>query len=266
MKNMVVTSSGSPEQFGAPKPDDNIFAAGLTQSQNYLALVAEGRIQPRPWIERADGRTVYFADGASEALDAIIFGTGFKLSLPFLGNTIAAILGLDADHIELHDHTLHPDLDGLYFIGLYPLVGPYFPVLELQARWLAYLWAGLRPMPSVEAMKQGVATAQARRGGPQEAPMHVLADLFARNTRVEPDPAAWPALERALWFGPLSPASFRLTGPDAEVEAPTSTADAARAFNAIATSDHGGGGGKAEGRVSIARRKRRMTAPIQQRA
>ena len=233
MKNMVVSNCGSPEQFGAPKPDDNIFVAGLTQSQNYLALVAEGRIHPRPWIERVDGGTIRFADGASEAFDAIILGTGFKLSLPFLSEAIAASLELDDAHIGLHDHTLHPDLDGLAFIGLYPLIGPYLPVLELQARWLAYLWAGVRPMPSVDAMKQGVAMTQARRGGPQEIPMHVLADLFAGNAGVKPDPAAWPALERALWFGPLSPASFRLTGPDAEVDAPGRTADAARAFGAI---------------------------------
>jgi thioredoxin reductase len=233
MKNMVVASSGTPEQFGAPKPDDNIFVAGLTQSQNYLALVAEGRIRPRGWIERIDGRTVHFADGASEAVDAIILGTGFKLSLPILSEAIAATLALDSHHLDLHDRTLHPDLDGLAFIGLYPLIGPYLPVLELQARWLAYLWAGLCPMPSADAMKQGVAMAQARRGGPQEIPMHVLADLFAGNAGVEPDPAAWPALERALWFGPLSPASFRLTGPDAEIDAPGRTADAARAFGAI---------------------------------
>ena len=233
MKQMVVGSSGSPEQFGAPKPNDNIFAAGVTQSQNYLALVAEGRIQPRPWIERVDGRTVRFADGASEAVDAIILGTGFKLSLPFLSDAIAATLGLDVHHIDLHDHTLHPDLDGLAFLGFYSQVGPYFPVLELQARWLAYVWAGLRPAPSVEAMRQGVAMAQARRGGPQEAPMHVFADLFARNAGVEPNPGEWPTLERALWFGPLSPASFRLTGPDAEADAPARTAAAASAFNAI---------------------------------
>jgi cation diffusion facilitator CzcD-associated flavoprotein CzcO len=233
MKHMVVTSSGNPEQFGAPRPDDNIFAAGLTQSQNYLALVAEGRIHPRPWIERIDGRTAHFADGAQEALDAIVLATGFKLSLPFLSDAIGATLGLDIHHIDLHDHTLHPDLDGLAFLGLYAQVGPYFPVLELQARWLAYLWAGLRPAPSLEAMKQGVAIAQARRGGPQEAPMHVLADLFARNAGVEPDPAAWPELQRALWFGPLSPASYRLSGPDAEADAPARTAEAASAFGAI---------------------------------
>jgi len=233
MKQMVVKSCGSPEQFGAPKPDDNIFAAGLTQSQNYLALVAEGRIQPRPWIEAIDGQTVRFVDQSTDDFDAVIFGSGFKLALPFVSETIAASLGFDGYHLDLHDYTLHPDLDGLGFIGLYPLVGPYLPTLELQARWLAYMWVGLRPAPSIETMREGVSTARARRDGPRDVPMHALATLFAAHAGVEPRPAAWPALERALWFGPLSPASFRLIGPDAEPDAPKRTIEAARSFNAI---------------------------------
>ena len=233
MKQMVLENCGNPEQFGAPKPDDNIFAAGLTQSQNYLALVAEGRIEPQPWIEAVDGQTVHFADGSSGVFDAIILGTGFRLTLPFVSETIAASLGLDGYHIDLYDHTLHPDLDGLGFIGLYPLVGPYFPVLELQARWLAYVWAGLRPMPSTETMQEGASAARARRSGPRDVPMHALATLFAVHAGVEPRPEAWPALERALWFGPLSPVSFRLTGPDAEPDASARAIAAARSFNAI---------------------------------
>ena len=155
------------------------------------------------------------------------------LALPFVSETIAASLGFDGYHLDLHDYTLHPDLDGLGFIGLYPLVGPYLPTLELQARWLAYMWAGLRPAPTVETMREGVSTARARRDGPRDVPMHALATLFAAHAGVEPRPAAWPALERALWFGPLSPASFRLIGPDAEPDAPMRTIEAARSFNAI---------------------------------
>ena len=78
MKQMILQSCGSPEQFGAPKPDDNVFAAGLTQSQNYLALVAEGRIRSRPWLEVVDGQTVHFADRSSEAFDAVILGNRFQ--------------------------------------------------------------------------------------------------------------------------------------------------------------------------------------------
>src|ERR1700721_1296506 len=100
MKQMVLENCGSPEQFGAPKPDDNIFAAGLTQSQNYLALVAEGRIRSRPWLEAVDGQTVRFADQSSEVFDTVILGTGFKLTLPFVSKTIAATLGLDDYHVD----------------------------------------------------------------------------------------------------------------------------------------------------------------------
>jgi dimethylaniline monooxygenase (N-oxide forming) len=237
MKAMVLGHCGSPEQFGATKPDDNIFAAGLTQSQYYLALVAEGRIQPRPWIDAIDGRSVRFADGAEADIDTIILGTGFELSLPFLSAAISDILCVDGSHIDLCDHTLHPDLDGLAFIGTYQLIGPTFPVFELQARWLTYMWAGVSPVPSGETMRRGVAAAKARRSGPPDVPMHVLATLFATNAGVEPDPAAWPELERALWFGPLSPISFRLSGPDALADAPARAADAARAFGAITSAE-----------------------------
>ena len=88
-------------------------------------------------------------------------------------------------------------------------------------------------MPSVETMQEGVSAARARRSGPRDVPMHALATLFAAHAGVEPRPEAWPALERALWFGPLSPASFRLTGPDAEPDALTRAMMAARSFNAI---------------------------------
>jgi hypothetical protein len=63
--------------------------------------------------------------------------------------------------------------------------------------------------------------------------MHAMALLFARHAGVEPDPARWPGLERALLFGPLSPASFRLQGPDSLPDAARRTKEAAAAFGAI---------------------------------
>ena len=66
--------------------------------------------------------------------------------------------------------------------------------------------------------------------------MHVMAIMFARLAGVEPNLDANPELRRALLFGPLSPASFRLEGPDALEDAPIRTAQAAAAFGHI-TSD-----------------------------
>jgi cation diffusion facilitator CzcD-associated flavoprotein CzcO len=231
LKAFVVDAGGLPQQYGAQPAADDVLAAGITQSQHYLPLVAEGRIAARPWIRRVDGRHVTFEDGAAEEVDAILFGTGYALDLPFLDAGARAALG--AGPAALHDATFHPSLDGLAFVGLYELVGPYFPVLELQARRVAYAWAGLRPLPPAAEMAAGIAAAAARPAGPPQVPMHVMALRMARAAGVEPDPAAWPALTRALHFGPLSPASFRLEGPDADSEAAARVDAAARAFGAM---------------------------------
>jgi hypothetical protein len=226
LKELVVRHCGSPEQYGAPSPHENIFAAGLTQSQHYLSLVAEGRIQPRPWPSRFDGATAHFADGSAAEVDAVIFATGFRLDLPFLGEALRRELKVDDHDLELFQYTFHPRLPGLAFLGMYCLVGPHLPVLELQARSIVYAWSGARPMRPAEEMEQALAAVRGRPMLP-EVPMHMLAVLFAREAGVEPDLAADPELLRALAFGPLTPISFRLTGPDRLPDAAARTAAAA---------------------------------------
>lgn len=233
LKASVLRSAGSPDQFGARAPDTNIFAAGIAQSQNFLPAVAEGRIAVRPWLERVDKGRVHFTDGSCSEPDAILFATGYGLSLPWLAPDLAKTLNFDGRALDLHVHTFHPDLKGLAFVGLYNLVGPYLPVLELQARWIAYSLAGLAPLPSRAQMEQGLATCRAMRERGQQPVLHELAVTLARHARVEPEPAHWPDLERALLFGPLSPISFRLQGPDRLDDAPARTQTAAEAFGAI---------------------------------
>ena len=86
----MIEAGGSPEQYGAPEPDPSLFAAGVTLSQEYLPLVAEGRIAVRPWMTVGGGETVTFADGRAEEFDGLVFGTGFDLNLPFLSDEIRA--------------------------------------------------------------------------------------------------------------------------------------------------------------------------------
>lgn len=63
--------------------------------------------------------------------------------------------------------------------------------------------------------------------------MHTWARLLAGQAGVEPAPARWPELTRALLFGPQSPASFRLDGPDALPDAAQRVLEDAAAFGAI---------------------------------
>ncbi len=233
LKEIVIESAGSPEQYGAPAPDPSLGAAGLTLNQQYLPLVAEGRITVRPWMKSVAGATVTFADGHTEEFDGIVLGTGFALSLPFLDDDIRAILDLDGAHLDADRYTFHPDLPGLAFMGMWDQSGGYFVPLELQARWIAYAWGGAVAAPSEAERRLAIDGYRANRGLSQKTRMNLAALTFARAAGVEPRLENWPQLRRALLFGPLAPSCFRLEGPDALPDAPDRLARDAAAFGAI---------------------------------
>lgn len=233
LKALILATSGHPNQFGAPCASEDPFEAGFTQNQFYLPLVAENRIMPKPWFERVEGNTVHFTDGSVEDVDAIIFATGYELSLPFLGPAARAALDPDVDQADLYHDTFHPDLPGLALVGVYHQSGPYFPTLELQARWVAYVWSGRRPAPARAAMTAYIAARRPRSGPPPMLRMHTWARLLARMAGVDPDPARRPELARAILFGPQSPASFRLDGPDALPDAPRRLKEDAATFGTL---------------------------------
>ncbi|OBH29012.1 dimethylaniline monooxygenase [Mycobacterium sp. E342] len=237
LKEIVIGAAGSPEQYGAPAPDPSLFAAGVTLSQHYLPLVAEGRISVRPWMKAVSGATVTFADDRAEEFDGILFGTGFDVRLPFLSNEIQQILDLDAVHLDADRFTFHPDLPGLALMGMWDQAGGYFVPLELQARWIAYTWGGVVPDVPEAGQRTAIDAYRARRGLSQKTRLNLAAITFARAAGVEPRLENWPQLRRALLFGPLAPSCFRLEGPDALPDAPDRFAREAARFGAITSND-----------------------------
>jgi dimethylaniline monooxygenase (N-oxide forming) len=117
IQDWILRTFGSPERFGALRPAGNFLTVGRALSQHFLPLVADGRIAIKPWIREVQGQKVCFEDTSSEEFDAIILGTGFELSMPFLSPTIAKILDLDSLHADLYKFTFHPDLTGLAWPG-----------------------------------------------------------------------------------------------------------------------------------------------------
>ncbi len=237
LKEIVIEAAGSPEQYGAPAPDPSLFTAGVTLSQNYLPLVAEGLITVRPWMESVADSTVTFADGHADEFDGILCGTGFDLNLPFLSDAIRAVLDIDAVHLDADRYTFHPDLPGLAFVGMWEQSGGYFVPLELQARWIAYTWGGVVRATSDAEQRSAVDRYRSRRGTPQKTRMNLVALAFARAAGVEPRLENWLDIRRALLFGPLAPSCFRLEGPDALPDAATRFARDAAAFGAITSNE-----------------------------
>jgi dimethylaniline monooxygenase (N-oxide forming) len=212
LKRLVLDVSGHPSQYGAPAPHENILVAHVTLCQHWLAYVAEGRIHCRPAIVGVRGRTVVFADGREEEADAIVTATGYDLSLLFLPEDVRRTLNADPTALDLYVHTFHPDLPGLAFIGQYVLIGPYAPCVELQARWIAMVWSGVRELPRRDWMARGIEEWREIRKTTSTLLLPPLAVALSQEAGVAPDLAARPEITRHLLFGPLAPAQFRLDG------------------------------------------------------
>ena len=122
------------------------LSPGMTDSKDFLNAVALGRVSLAKTVRSVSGSTVSFADGASADFDVVVFATGFARDVPFI------------------HRSLRPETRGLYKGALVPSeprvgyclfvlpFGPHFQVAELQAAWLAEVWSGGLPTPSVADM------------------------------------------------------------------------------------------------------------------
>jgi len=211
LREKVLRIAGDPADFGAPRPDPDFFAAGISLCQDYLAQVADGSITCRPGIAAVEDRTVTFTDGSQETVEAIVCATGYDLDIPYLDDEVWGVLGPD---LALYQRTLHPDLPGFGVMGQYLAQGPYFPLLELQARWIVGVFAGDVPLPDEAHMRELIAQPR-----PPLDPHNALAFTLAEELGVAPDLLARPDLSEPLLFGPMLPPRYRLDGPGAQPEA-----------------------------------------------
>jgi len=235
LKQILLQHCGNPVQYGGLKPADNILEAGITQCQHYLGAVAEGKITVKGGVKEFTTDGVIFEDGTREQLDAVILATGYDLNLPFLSADLRRQLDVDESHLDLYQHTFHPDLPGLAFIGLYCQIGPYFPTAELQARWVAMTFSGVRPLPSDKTMLAGIAEHRQWKSRFREVMVHNMVVMLAQSAGVSPDLLKRPELAKALLFGPLSPVQFRMDGHGSLPDAAKRFAADAAEFGCVTT-------------------------------
>jgi len=217
LRERVLRVAGNPADFGAPEPSADFLVAGHSLCQDYLGQVRAGTIVCKPAIVEARGDQVTFADGSSEQVDAIVCATGYRLDIPYLASEVWSVLGPD---LRLYLRTLHPDLPLFGVVGEFALQGPYFPLLELQARWIVGAWSGDGPELDDGAARAGIAAP-----APAIDSHNVLAIALADAAGVAPDVRARPDLAEPLLFGPMLPPRYRLNGPGARADAASTFRD-----------------------------------------
>ncbi len=94
-----------------------------------------------------------FVDGSTESIDAIIYCTGYKVSFPFFDEDF--ISAPDND-LPLYLRMFKPEIDNLFFMGLFQPLGAIFPATERQACLAGDYLCGRYALPTVERMQKEI--------------------------------------------------------------------------------------------------------------
>lgn len=209
-----------PPRFDAPP-----FVA---VSDDLRDAMGEGRISvTTSRVREASDGLVVFEDGSRAEYDTIVTATGYRTALDFLSPPLQRAVEWEPSD-WLQPLLLHrgvwpaPTVSGLAFVGMYR--GPFFAVMELQARWACAVFSARLPRPSHTEIEHGLDEERAvRRSRPRPQFPHgdyvTMADDLARRI------GAWPAaalensahpLHSLLRDGPLLPFHFRLEGHHAK--------------------------------------------------
>jgi len=152
---IIRLSRGNVTKYGLPEPDHKLLEAHPTISDDLLTRLGHGDITIKPNIARLDGDTVHFVDGTSERIDRIVYCTGYKITFPFLDQTL---LAAHDNEISLYRRVVDPAHAGLYFIGLVQPLGAIMPLAEAQSEWVADLLDGTVTLPSAGDMRREIDT------------------------------------------------------------------------------------------------------------
>jgi cation diffusion facilitator CzcD-associated flavoprotein CzcO len=127
---MIKATTGPMTKYGLQEPDHRFAEAHPTMSSRILDRHAHGAVTAKPNIARLDRDRVHFADGTSVHADLVIYCTGYKITFPFFDE---GLVSARDNELPLYKHLIHPDIPGLYFIGLIQPLGAIMPIAERQS-------------------------------------------------------------------------------------------------------------------------------------
>lgn len=134
-------------------------ALKITVSDTFLEHVIENKINVRQGnVSHFTENGLSLTDGTVLNSDVVIYCSGYLAGLDFFGEDIKNKLEFDENDqlqpIILYKCTFHPELKNLAFVGMYR--GPYFGVIELQARWAVRTFKKRINFTSLEKMTEGI--------------------------------------------------------------------------------------------------------------
>lgn len=160
IRNLV----GRMSDYGLPEPQIGPFESHATVSGEFLLRAGSGDITMKPGIERLDGDGVVFTDGSREAIDIIIWATGYDIAFPFFDEPS---FKADANNRPppLFKRIMKPDVGDLFYMGLAQPLPTLVNFAEQQSKLVAAYLAGEYLPPPEEEMRRVIAADEAYHTG-----------------------------------------------------------------------------------------------------
>jgi len=114
LRGVVRLVIGDYRAYGLQRPKLKLFERHPTFGTEVLGYIAQGRIAPRPDIERFDGNTAHFRDGSSGQYDLVVAATGYLNSFPFLP---AGMIDVKNDAVQVYGSAFPATVKNLYIVG-----------------------------------------------------------------------------------------------------------------------------------------------------
>nr|XP_006211173.2 dimethylaniline monooxygenase [N-oxide-forming] 3 isoform X1 [Vicugna pacos] len=187
------------------------------------ARILCGTVSVKPNVKEFTETSAIFEDGTMfEAIDCVIFATGYTYAYPFLDDSI--IKSRD-NEVTLFKGVFPPPLEKptLAVIGLVQSLGAAIPTADMQARWAVQVLKGTCTLPSVKDMMNDIDEKMGKKLKWFGKSDTILTDYIAYVDELASFIGAkpnilWlfltdPKLALEVYFGPCSPYQFRLVGP-----------------------------------------------------
>lgn len=130
-------------RYGLPRPDHPLLRSHPIMNTQILHYLGHGDLQSRPDVAQLDGNRVRFADGRSEAIDLIVWATGYRRHFPFLEESG------EADKLDLYLELFHRRQDTLFFVGIFETDGAAYDLFGHQSDAVAAYLAARARAPNV---------------------------------------------------------------------------------------------------------------------
>jgi cation diffusion facilitator CzcD-associated flavoprotein CzcO len=139
---MVRLVLGNPVKLGLPKPNHRMFESHPIVNAEVLDEIRAGRVTAKPDVQELSGGKVRFKDGSEEAIDTIIYATGYRIFYPFIDQSH---LNGPAGKPGFYLHMFHPQYDNLFIVGMIQPASGVWGLMDDQAKLIAaYLRANAR--------------------------------------------------------------------------------------------------------------------------